>query len=89
MDAWGDERGWFQVLWDVLQTDDQACLGLIRSAGGRDEDVELVDGVVSAGDALAYARTLWDLGFGAEAWDVFCAVVEAAFASLAPRAAVA
>jgi hypothetical protein len=81
--------GWFQVLWEVLQTDDQACLGLIRSAGGRDEVIELVDGATSTEDALAYARTLSELGFVAEAWDVFCAVVDAAFASWAPEAAVA
>jgi hypothetical protein len=80
---------WFQTLWDVLQDDDEACLGLIRSAGGHDSAVELVEGTTSAGDALAYARTLAELGHGQEAWEIFNAVVRAAFSWWSSEAAVA
>lgn len=81
--------GWLQALWDVLQADDEACLRLIRTAGGHEEAVELVDGLASTADALAYARTLVELGHAAEAWDVFCQVVSTCFAASAPTAAVA
>lgn len=75
-----DWESWFQTVWDVLQTDDEACLGLIRAAGGRiSEMVALVDGDASSADALAYARTLCELGFVAEARDVLMEVLHAAF----------
>lgn len=78
--------GWFQLLWDVLQTDEDACLALLRSSGGREGPVELVEGTTSAREALAYARALHELGRTDEARDVFAAVVDAAFAFLAAAA---
>jgi hypothetical protein len=74
-----DWESWVQTVWDVLQSDDEACLGLIRSAGGRGASVALIDGNATAADALAYARTLSELGLVAEARDVFRAVIGAAF----------
>lgn len=74
-----DWEQWFQTVWDVLQADDEACLGLIRQAGGRGGAVALVDGDATPADALAYARTLSELGFVAEARDVLFEVLRAAF----------
>ena len=75
-----DWESWFSVVWDVLQTDDEACLGLIRSAGGRGgARVVLVEGDANAADALAYARTLCELGFLAEAREILAEVLRAAF----------
>ncbi len=70
---------WLQAVWDVLQADDEACLGMIRSAGGRSGAVALVDGDIDTSDALAYARTLCDLGRRVEARDVLMQVLQAAF----------
>ena len=41
--------------------------------------VALVEGDTSTGDALAYARTLVELGYATEAWEIFQAAVWAAF----------
>ena len=73
---------WYQMVWDVLQADDEACLQLIAAAGGRAQQavVSLVEGDLSAADALAYARTLCDLGRIAEARDVLWEVLNVAFA---------
>ena len=70
---------WFQAIWDVLQADEEACLGMIRSAGGRFGAVALVEGDVDTPDALAYARTLCDLGRMVEARDVLLQVLRTAF----------
>ncbi|MBX2798787.1 MAG: hypothetical protein KTR31_14000 [Myxococcales bacterium] len=72
---------WFQTIWDVLQADDEACMDLIRSAGGRAHQamVSLVEGELSTTDALAYARTLCDLGRMTEAREVLWEVVNTAF----------
>jgi hypothetical protein len=70
---------WVQLVWDVLLTDDQVCWNLIRAAGGRAAEVMLVDGSATASDALAYARTLAELGHVFEAREVFGAAVRAAF----------
>ncbi len=78
MVASGWER-WLSALWDILQTDEQACLGLIHSAGGRAGEVHLVEGDATTADALAYARTLSELGLVAEAQDIFAEVLRAAF----------
>ena len=75
-----DWESWFQTVWDVLETDDEACWRLIRSAGGRDEAViALVEGDASPPDALAYARTLSELGFVDEAREVLADVLRSAF----------
>jgi hypothetical protein len=77
-------ESWFSVVWDVLQTDDEACLGLIRSAGGRGAAaIALVEGDANAADALAYARTLSELGFVAEAREILAEVMRAAFGWIA------
>ena len=44
---------WLAALWDVLQTDDEACARLIRCAGGHQGSVELLEGDASTADALA------------------------------------
>lgn len=73
-------ESWFQTLWDVLLCDDEACLGLLASAGGRiGAKVALVEGDTSAADALAYARTLFDLGLVAEAREVFTEILRVVF----------
>jgi hypothetical protein len=78
-----DWENWVQTLWDVLQTDDEACLGLIGAAGGRISGmVALVEGDTSSADALAYARTLCELGLVSEAYDVLTEVLRNAFAWL-------
>lgn len=67
---------WFQTVFDVLQTDDEACWGLIRAVGGRaGAVVALAEGDASPMDALAYARTLCELGFVCEAREVLAEVV--------------
>jgi hypothetical protein len=84
-----DWESWFSVVWDVLQTDDEACLGLIRSAGGRGAAaVALVEGDANAADALAYARTLCELGLLAEAREILAEVLRAAFGWIARQPAV-
>lgn len=79
----------FQTVWDVLQADDEACLNVIHSASGRARGavVSLVEGELPATDALAYARTLCDLGRLAEAREVLWAVLRAAFGMLKPQTA--
>jgi hypothetical protein len=78
-----DWENWVQTLWDVLQTDDEACLGLIGAAGGRISSmVALVEGDTTLVDALAYARTLCDLGLTTEAYEVLTEVLRAAFTFL-------
>lgn len=73
-----DWESWFQIVWDVLQTDDEACWGLIVSAGGKmGSMVALIDGDTSAADALAYARTLCELGLSFEARDILTEVLRA------------
>ncbi len=79
-----DYDGWFQTVWDVLQADDVACLALIAATTGVRCDVELIDGQVSPEDALAYARTLYELGYVAQARDVLQAVLCAQLQSAAP-----
>lgn len=79
-----DYDAWFQTVWDVLQADDVACLALIAATTGVRCDVELVDGQVSPEDALAYARTLYELGYVAQARDVLQAVLSAQLATPAP-----
>ncbi|MEQ1501158.1 MAG: hypothetical protein ABMB14_02960 [Myxococcota bacterium] len=75
-----DWESWFQTVWDVLQTDDEACLGLLRSAGARTGAVvALVDGDASTADALAYARTLSELGLATEAREILSEVLRAVF----------
>lgn len=75
-----DWESWVQVVWDVLQSDDEACWGLIRSVGGRaGATIALVDGDATAPDALAYARTLSELGFVSEARDVLGEVLRGVF----------
>jgi len=71
---------WFQTLWDVMQVDHEACMDLIRAAvGSRELVVSLIGGELSALDALAYARTLVDLGRMQEAEEVFHLVLQVAF----------
>ena len=91
-----DWDSWFSVVWDVLQTDDEACLGLIRSAGGRLSDlacegaaVRLVDGDANPADALAYARTLSELGMVTEAREILAEVLRATIGWIRPTALVA
>lgn len=73
---------WFQTVWDVLQADEDACLGLIGASGGATGcAVALVEGEVDASDALAYSRTLAELGRTVEAREVLSAVLRAAFAA--------
>ena len=75
-----DWESWFSMVFDVLQTDDEACLGLIRSAGGRaSAAIALVEGDANAADALAYARTLSELGMVSEAREILTEVMRAAF----------
>jgi hypothetical protein len=75
-----DWENWVQTVWDVLQTDDEACWGLIRSAGGKmSAMVALIDGDASPPDALAYARTLYELGLAVEARDILTEVLRASF----------
>lgn len=79
-------QGWLQTVWDVLQADELACAALLRQAGGRLGAVELIEGETSSEEALAYARALLELGRADEAWEVFGAVVDAAFAWFRPAA---
>jgi len=74
-----DWDAYVQVIWDLLQTDDQVCWNLMRSAGARVAEVVLVDGDTTPSEALAYARTLVELGFVFEAREVFLAAFRAAF----------
>lgn len=75
-----DWESWFQTVWDVLQTDDEACFGLLVSAGGKmSATVPLIEGDANTAEALAYARTLSDLGCIAEARDVLMEILCAAF----------
>lgn len=76
-----DFEVWFQTLWEVLQADEEACMGLIRSAGGRVQQavVSLVDGDVSAADAVVYARTLAELGLTQEGREVLWQAVSAVY----------
>ena len=75
---------WFQTVFDVLQTDDEACWGLIRAVGGRASGVvALVAGDASPMDALASARTLCELGLVTEARDVLAEVVRVALTFVA------
>jgi hypothetical protein len=75
-----DWDGWFQTLWDVLQSDDEACAGLLRSAGGQmGGTVALVEGDASPDDALAYARTLSELGFVTEGREILAEVMRSVF----------
>ncbi|MEN0060883.1 MAG: hypothetical protein AAGA48_01975 [Myxococcota bacterium] len=75
-----DVNLWFQTLWDVMQVDEEACLNLIRSvAPSRDLVVNLIEGDLSALEALAYARTLVDLGRLQEAQEIFQLVLQVAF----------
>lgn len=80
-----DWNSWVQVVWDVLQSDDEGAWGLIRSAGGRAQTIALVDGDASAPDALAYARTLSELGFVSEAREVFGEVLRTVFGMFGVR----
>ena len=79
----------FQTVWDVLQVDEEACLNVICSTGGwaREAMVSLVEGDLSTTDALAYARTLCDLGRLAEAREVLWAVLRTSFGLLKPQTA--
>jgi hypothetical protein len=78
-----DWESWFQTVWDVLQSDDEACWRLIRSVGGRaGAMVALVEGDTSPIDALAYARTLCELGFASEAREILAEVLRATFGSV-------
>lgn len=71
-----DWESWFQTVWDVLQSDDEACWGLIRSVGGRAGSmIALVEGDATPLDALAYARTLCELGFASEAREILAEVM--------------
>lgn len=71
---------WFQTLWDMMQVDEEACLNLIHAvAGSAPRMIRLVEGELSALDALAYARTLVDLGRLQEAQEVFSQVLLVAF----------
>jgi len=74
-----DFEHWSQSVFDVLQGDDEACLGMIRSAGGRAGNVALVEGDLETSEALAYARTLCDLGRLLDARDVLVHVLHQAF----------
>lgn len=85
-----DWDSWYSVVWDVLQTDDEACLALIRSAGGRlAAAVSLVDGDANAADALAYARTLSELGMVTEAREILAEVLRATIGWIRPATALA
>ena len=81
-----DWDAYVQVIWDLLQTDDQVCWNLMRSAGARVAEVALVDGDTTPSEALAYARTLAELGLLFEAREVFLAAVRAAFGWVAELA---
>lgn len=70
---------WLAALWDVLQTDDEACDRLIRCAGGHQGAVHLLEGDATTADALAYARTLSEMGHAAEAAEVLAEVLRVAF----------
>ena len=72
---------WFQAMWEVLLADEEACVTLIRAAGGHVQQavVSLVEGDVSVLDGLVYVRTLVELGFMTEAREVFSQVLTAAF----------
>jgi len=73
-----DWESWFQTVWDVLQSDDEACWGLIRSVGGRaGAMIALTEGDATPLDALAYARTLCELGFSVEAREILAEVMRA------------
>lgn len=70
---------WLDALWDVLQSDDAACVHLIRASGGHLGCVPLVHGDVTAEEALAFARTLSEMGQLGAAMDVLTDVVRTAF----------
>lgn len=78
---------WVQTFWDVLQSDEDACLGLIRSSGGTGGSVALIEGEVDAADALAYSRTLAELGRTAEAKEILSEVLRASFVAARPLGA--
>lgn len=79
---------WFQTLWEVLQVDEDACISLIRRAGGHLQQamVNLVEGDVSALDAVNYARTLAELGLTAEGREVLWQALSAAYSAYQVRA---
>jgi hypothetical protein len=81
-----DWDAYVQVIWDLLQTDDQVCWNLMRSSGARVAEVVLVDGATTPSEALAYARTLAELGLVFEAHEVFLAAIRAAFGWVAELA---
>ena len=81
-----DWDAYVQVIWDLLQTDDQVCWNLMRAAGARVASVGLVDGDTTPSEALAYARTLAELGLVFEAREVFLAAFRAAFGWVAELA---
>lgn len=72
---------WFQTLWEVLQADEEACVSLMRSAGGRVQQavVSLVEGELSAVDAVNYARTLAELGLNQESREVLWQALSAVY----------
>jgi hypothetical protein len=74
-----DWDSYVQLIWDLLRTDDQVCWNLIHAAGGKVAEVVLVDGATTPSEALAYARTLLELGLVFEAREVFLAAIRAAF----------
>ncbi|MEM6929212.1 MAG: hypothetical protein AAF602_19895 [Myxococcota bacterium] len=75
-----DVNHWFRTLWDVMQVDEVACLNLIQTVtGSREMVISLIGADLSALDALAYARTLIDLGRLQEAEEVFQLVLQVAF----------
>ena len=60
-----------QLAWDVLASDDLACFGLLEGLGGSDRVVPLIVEDLSVREALAYARTLIELGLDLQAREVF------------------
>ena len=61
----------------LLAEGDEACLDWLRSRGSAVVPVELIEGPMDAGDAVALAHGLAELGRTAEAFEVMDAVCAA------------
>ena len=71
----------FHVVADVLWREDEvSCLSLIRALGGAvTRPIELLEGTLSVGEALAYARVLWEIGQADRAMELMREVWRVAF----------
>lgn len=72
-------QSWFTMVVEVLESGEEAALGLIRAAAPRARGgagvVELIEGPTSSLDALAYAQVLIELGRRWEAEEIVRAVI--------------